>query len=230
MRRTTIITGAALLSACIVSWSDTASAQQPKGESYLASTLPAPSRTFELKLGTGYTQGFGNIAPGRGIPSAAGAGLGLALDADYRIVPAASVGIETQYQQFATNNNNGSYGLAVNVGTTYHFTPQRQGDFWARLGAGYRLLWDVDPFGAVGTTDLYHGITVATVKLGYDVRTSSDIAIAPVLGADLQTFIWKDADRFGTPQWGSFIYAGVQGRFDMMARSRGGVVVTSAGR
>ncbi len=229
MVRTKFVLGAALLGACVVLWPGGASAQEER-KSYLDETLPAPSNTFEAKLGTGYTQGFGNISPGRGIPSSAGAGLGISLDADYRINRFASVGLETQYQQFATNNNDGSYGLALNVGATYHFSPERRADFWGRLGAGYRMLWESDPFGRVGVTDMYHGITVATVKLGYDLRTSSDVAIAPVIGADLQSFIWKDAERFGTPQWGSFIYAGVQGRFDVMPQPHGAVVVTSAGR
>ncbi len=197
---------------------------QETGEAPPRPTLEAPAKTFEVKLATGYTQGFGNLSPGRSIGNAAGAGLAISLDADYRIDKYTSVGLETQYQQFALENNNGSYGLTGTLGATYHATPERRGDFWGRIGTGYRMLWEVDPVTGFGTTNLYHGLTVASVKLGYDFRTSSDIAIAPMVGADLQTFIWKDAERFGTPQWGTFIYAGIQGRFDAMPRSTGAVV------
>lgn len=182
--------------------------------------LPAPSNTFELKMGTGYTQGFGKIAPGRGIPNAAGAGIGASLDADYRIDPSLSIGVATQYQQFTPQNGKGSFGVAFDIGATYHFSPEKRGDFWGRFGAGYRMLWDVHPAGDLGITDVYHGITLATLKLGYDFRATSDIAIAPVVGADLQSFLFKDADAFVSPQWGTFVYAGVQGRFDPLMKER----------
>jgi hypothetical protein len=58
---------------------------QERSESYLAQHLRAPSDAFELKVGTGYTQGFGNIAPGRAMGDVAGAGIGVSVDVDYRL-------------------------------------------------------------------------------------------------------------------------------------------------
>jgi hypothetical protein len=225
MRSTKTVFGCALLGACILGFAPSADAQE-QGTG-LRQPLPAPSNSFELRFGTGYTQGFGNIQPGDSINSVAGAGIGLGIDLDYRIDPRMSAGLESQYQEFATRNNGGSRGLALNVGVTAHGSPDRAGDPWLRLGTGYRMLWDVHPNGALGTTIMYHGIDVATLKVGYDFRPSADVAIAPVVGADLQTFIWRDAATLSPAQVGTFIYAGIQGRFDTNVPSSGGTTVSS---
>lgn len=176
--------------------------------------MPAPTNAFELKLGTGYTQGFGNISPNRSISDASGAGIGFSADLDWRIDPMVSAGVETQYQEFAAPNSTGSRGLAANVGATFHALPTMRGDPWLRLGTGYRLLWEVGPNSAPSNTNMFHGFDLVTAKVGYDFRASPDVAVAPVIGADLQTFIWENANTLGSAQLGTFIYAGLQGRFD----------------
>jgi peptidoglycan-associated lipoprotein len=111
---------------------------------------------------------------------------------------------------------------------TYHFDPVLRGDPWLRLGTGYRMLWENDPVGsAAGTSVMRHGFEALALKIGYDVRVSEDVAIAPVIGADLDVFLWQDSSVGGgqalsTAQVGSFVYAGLQGRFDM-GGTRGGV-------
>jgi hypothetical protein len=195
-------------------WSASAGAQEEEEEEQPAQApLPAPSNTFELKLGTGYTQGVGKISPGRTIPSVAGAGVGLSLDLDYRINPLASVGVETQYQEFSREGNLASRGVATNVGATVHVSPNSREEPWFRIGTGYRLLWDVNPFAAPNDSFMYHGFDLLTAKVGYDFRRAPGLALAPVIGADLQTFLWTN----GTPlpaQFGTFFYVGVQGRID----------------
>ncbi len=227
MRSTRIVVGAAAFGACALWWAPSASAQEQQ-EAYVKQVVPAPSNSFELKFGAGYTQGFGNIAPGSSILSVAGAGIGVSADFDYRIDPALSFGLESQYQEFTTENNSGSRGLDLNLGVTYHVSPEQRGDPFLRLGTGYRMLWDVDHIGAPNSTSMYHGFDIVTLKLGYDIRTSSDVAFAPIIGADLQTFVWKDASALSTAQVGTFIYAGIQGRFDTATPSSSGVTVTSA--
>jgi hypothetical protein len=227
MHNAKVLWATAFLAVGFVSWTTSASAQE-KAPSYLNETLPAPSRSFELKLGTGYTQGIGNVAPNQSILSVGGAGIGLSVDADYRIQPAVSVGLESQYQEFTTENNGGTRGVALNIGATYHVTPHKRGDFWGRLGAGYRMLWDVHPEFDVRTTNMYHGVTLATLKLGYDVRTSADVALSPVVGADLQTFIWRDATQLSTVQLGTFIYAGLQARFNTGMPPSGGPAISAS--
>lgn len=226
MKLTRIVSGAAMLCACVAAQAGDANAQENR-TSYLDTSMVAPSKTFELKLSSGYTQGFGNLASGRTIGDVAGAGIGVNLDADYRISPSASIGLESQFQEYSPHEASASNGLALNVGATYHAAPGSRGDPWVRVGTGYRLLWEIDPRNAVGTSNAYHGFTVATLKLGYDIRVAEEIAVAPIVAADLQTFLWKDADRYSSPTWSAFVYGGVQGRFDVMPGATGGAVVAA---
>jgi hypothetical protein len=210
-RRTIALTTSALLAVSALAWGAPAIAQEAP---WRYQPLPAPSNAFELKLGIGYTQGLGSLAPGQNIADVAGAGLGASMDLDYRMTPWESIGVEAQYQEFTTENNSGSRGLAANIGVTLHARPDSRGDPFLRIGAGYRLLWDVHPTSAPNTTNLFQGFTAITGKIGYDFRATRDIAIAPVIGADLQTFIWENSTTLVTTQLGTFLYAGLQGRFD----------------
>jgi hypothetical protein len=239
MRETIAVFGAALVGASALTWGGVAHAQQAAPffagqndasepglthpdvgygmEDYYKRGLPAPTQAFELKLGTGYTQGFGMIAPNVGIPSVAGAGIGANVDLDYRMTPHTSFGVAGQYQQFTAENNAASRGAMGNIGFTFHGAPMQRADPWLRLAAGYRLLWSVNPVNG-GPTVLVHGFELAALNLGYDVRLSEGVAIAPMIGADLNLFVWERADgitrALSTAQVGTFVFAGLQGRFD----------------
>lgn len=209
----------------------TAGAQE-HNESYLAQHVRAPSDALELKLGTGYTQGFGTIAPGRGLGDVAGSGIGVSADVDYRVAPTWSFGVEGQYQEFTSEQNSSARGAALNLGATYHFQPIVRGDPWLRLGAGYRWLWENDPTNATGISVVRHGFDLLTAKIGYDIRVSEDVALAPVIGADLTTFVWETPSNgtehaMSSAEVATFVYAGLQGRFDI-GGSRGGVQVAAA--
>lgn len=230
MRRYIVILGGGLV--CSSAISSAARAQET--ETYLSEHLGAPSNALELKVGDGYTQGFGNLAPGRGLPSVLGAGNGVNADLDYRLTPEWSIGVEGEYQSFTPEQNDKVQGAALNFGATYHFSPVLRGDPWLRIGTGYRWLWEYDPLGLSGLWVDRHGIDAATAKLGYDVRVSEDLAIAPVIGADVTTFIWEQASNDGThalpsAQVASFIYAGLQGRFDIGGSRQGGEIAQNAG-
>ncbi len=97
--------------------------------------------------------------------------------------------------------------------------PGLVGDPWLRLGTGYRMVWDVNPVGAPNTTNMFNGFDLVTGKVGYDFRVSPNVAFAPVVGADLQTFVWRDATPLSRAQVGTFIYAGLQARFDTSSSS-----------
>ena len=215
-----------------------ASAQE-SGKNYRTGRLDAPSQAFELRVGTGYTQGFGNIAPSRSIPDVAGAGIGASADLDYRMNPHWSVGVEAQYQELTSEQNLSARGLAANIGATYHFAPMFRGDPWLRLGTGYRILWDNNVQGTSGAVTqgvsyVRHGFELGAGQLGYDIRLSEGVAIAPVVGADINLFVWEDPSnasnqRLSSAQVGTFIYAGLQGRFDVGgSTSAGPVAVTGA--
>jgi hypothetical protein len=209
--------GSALLGLCGVMALESNAAAQ---ESYFRSAVPAPTKAFELQMSAGYTQGFGNIVPGHAIDDVAGAGLGITAALGYRFTPHVSLDVEGQYQAFISENFGTSQGLDVNVGATLHGAPHRRGDPWLRLATGYRWLWlsnatpGIIGVRAVGDTVSFSGWDVINARIGYDIRSSGGVAWAPFVGANLQTFIWANTVALPTMQWGTFVYVGLQARFD----------------
>jgi hypothetical protein len=190
-------------------------------ETYLRGPVPAPSRAFELQLSAGYTQGFGNIFPDHAIGDVAGAGLGITASVGYRYTPHISFEIEGQYQAYSSENFGTSQGVDTNVGVTLHGAPYRRGDPWLRLSTGYRWIWLSNALpGPFVSGDNFNdnvsfsGWDVINARIGYDVRSSGGVAWAPFVGANLQTFLWVNSTALSTVQWGTFLYAGLQARFD----------------
>jgi len=205
---------------------------QENTESYLAQHVRAPSQALELKIMTGYSQGFGNLTPSRSVADASGAGIGVSGDIDYRLSHRWSIGAEAQYQELTPNQNESARSFAANAGVTYHLDPMLRGDPWARLGTGYRIFYDNDPTGEPNSPWRRHGFDILTAKIGYDVRVSEDVAIAPVVGADLNLFAWEFPSNgpgqiMSSPQVATFLYAGIQGRFDI-GGERSGLVAKAA--
>jgi hypothetical protein len=242
MRETIAVFGAALLGASAVTWGGVAHAQQiapffasqddPSApglshpdvgygmEEGYRRPLAAPTQAFELRLAGGYTQGFGNFTPNLGLPSVAGAGVAGNLDLAYRMTPHASVGVSGQYAEFTSEQNTAARGAVGNIGITYHGAPYQRADPWLRFGVGYRLLWSVHQFEnlAEGPTVLVHGFELGALNLGYDFRLSEGVAIAPMIGADLNLFVWDRvagvSHALSSAQVGTFVFAGIQARFD----------------
>lgn len=243
MRETIAVFSATLLGASALTWGGVAHAQQiapffspgdetaaygashpdvgmerPERKAYMA----APTNAFELKLAGIYSQGFGNFSPGLGMPSVAGAGVGGNLDLDYRMSPHASFGVQGQYVQFTSENNAAARSVVGNLGVTYHGAPFTRADPWLRFGAGYRLQWSVHPTlpdGLEGPTVLVHGFELGNLLLGYDLRLSEGVAVSPMIGADLNLFIWDHISNgpsgtLASAQVATFVFAGIQGRFD----------------
>jgi hypothetical protein len=211
------IAAATLMGGCLFAWSSEGRAQEA---SYFNQPVAAPTNAFELKVGTGYTQGFGMLTPSQRIGEVATAGIGVNLDADYRIDPRWSVGLQGEYQEFQNNRavNYAARGLAANVGFTYHGSPYVHGDPWLRLATGYRGLWNVSAPGGPPST-LVHGFEIAKATIGYDVRLSPAVAIAPLIGADVNAFLSQNQNgvntRLSSTQIGTYVFAGLQGRFDV---------------
>jgi hypothetical protein len=233
--RCRLLVEAAMVAALDTAYCATGSAREPADVSSLAQPLAAPGDALELKVGTGYTQGFGNVAPGRPMADVGGAGLGVSADIDFRLTPWLSLGFEGQYQQFESEQNSAARGTALDFAATYHFQPVTRGDAWVRLGSGYRWLWENDPRGVTGlpeATGLWAeriGLDLLTAKIGYDLRASQDAAFGPLLGAGLTTFVWEQYSTgrmhlLSPVQVASFIFAGVEARFDI-GGSRGGLDV-----
>jgi hypothetical protein len=217
MRQNVSLVGALLSTAGIAATSTAPAQEAPYEAPYVEQGLAAPTNAFELKINTGYTQGWGNIAPNRSVNDVAGAGLGIDLDADYRADPHWSIGLQGEYQEFAANRAAAARGFAGNIGGTYHVAPMVRGDPWFRLGTGYRGLWEVNPI--LAPTTFLHGFELGKLTIGYDLRVSREVALAPQIGADVNLFVWRNVNNINTQlssaQVGSFIFAGLQGRFDM---------------
>jgi peptidoglycan-associated lipoprotein len=196
----------------------------PVAEKAEARPLEAPVNAFEVVVGTGYTQGFGSLQQGVNLQDVITPGLGIDMEVAYRLDPRWSIGIAGQYQEFVAQRANSARGLTGALAATYHMMPYGQGDPFLTFGTGYRLLWENYP---VGTPSLLtHGFEVAKVVFGVDLRASRDVAIAPMVGAAVDVFLWQSVDNgastaIANPTGGVYLFAGLQGRFDMTSTHEG---------
>jgi outer membrane protein W len=184
-------------------------------------TVRAPSNAFEIQVNTGYAQGFGPAVPARGTTpgvvldrAGMGAGLGLA----YRATPNSSVGLAGSYTMQDTARGAQLRGATASVDATYHASPYQRLDPYLSIGTGYRMAWD-SPNANVAAS-LTHGFELARAAVGVDVRINKDIAIAPMIGGDVNMFLWRNApgqstQRIQNPKINAFLFAGVSGRFDL---------------
>jgi hypothetical protein len=200
--------------------------------SYWQRSIGAPMKAFELSVTTGYSQGFGKAGGEQQIGDIAGPGIGVGVGLAYRASPRFSFGLSGAFQELMPVEDSvraQARGLAYSLDMTYHLTPFDRVDVWASLGTGYRMLWDIgerdETMGtvrqaAVERNVLRHGFEIAKVQLGFDVRASRNVGIGPVIGADVTTFLWSDAPGRDTGAMmadrgvSTFIYGGLQGRFD----------------
>ena len=180
--------------------------------------LGAPRRPLEFTFGNAYMQGFGRVASTRIVDRIAGAGFDLSLSVDARLTSRWSIGLQTGFDGFTREQNSSAGGLSATLGATYSLLPALAGNPWLRFGAGYRRLWEDDPPGAQGVSVNRHALEVASLQLGCDVRLVEGIAIAPMIGGDLDLFVWED-DSQGSRQavspgaFSGFVLAGLAGRF-----------------
>jgi opacity protein-like surface antigen len=206
----------------------TALAQQQPYEtettpSYMRAPVRAPRNALEIGVNTGYSQGFGKIARGETVGRTADAGFGAGLNLAYRATPGMSIGAVGQFQGFNPDDRLGSdakvRGVTAGVDATFHFAPYERVDPFLSLGSGYRLLWTM-PKGPRNDV-LTHGFELARLNLGLDMRVSPDIAVGPMIGADLDMFVWRNPEgsagnsEIDGRRVSTFIYGGVQGRFDV---------------
>jgi hypothetical protein len=224
-----LVTAAAALAVLLV---PALASAQPAEKTYIEQGVPAPSQALEITVGTGYTQPFGILRKGVGMPSIAHEGVGAEASLGYRADPHFAVSIGGQYQELTANTAAGTRGVAGTLAVAYHIAPQTRTDPFLELGAGYRLFWIVPQASAQAPVALEHGFQLVRGRAGLDLRLSPDIALAPVVGADVTTFLWEDIGGNNTaiasPGVSTFVFAGVLGRFDLGGTKVGQTVVTSA--
>lgn len=222
MRSIAVIGATVLALAASASRSGAAELDRGRAESDTDARQYAPARAFEATIGVGYTQGFGQIARGaaNNINDVANGGSAIDVGLSYRIDPTSSIGASAQYQDLGTGNTHDSSasarGAAFDVNVQLHFAPYRLVDPWLRLGTGYRMLW-LAP--AQTANVMWHGLDLVKVQAGLDYRAGASVAIGPMIGVDLNVFLWHRADggassAIADPRVSTFLYAGFQGRFD----------------
>lgn len=206
MKRTIVIAGVAT---CLAASGLAMAQERTWGEKEVA----APKQAFELDVSTGYTQGFGMLNQGVGMPDVADAGIGVGVGAGYRINPRWSISLQGQYQELNADRGTSARGATGTLAAQYHFRPEQRLDPWAELGAGYRFLWENNALQQ--DTLLTHGIQLVRARVGADIRVSPDVALGPFIGADLNTFLGQEGNTIDNPRLSTFVLAGLQGRFDI---------------
>ena len=215
-----------MLVACLVPLGSAAFAQEAAtaSTSYSPRQQGALNNAFELGVGFGYAQGFGDV--GDNAPSLTDtgrAGFSGELDLGWRIDPNWLVGM---YGTFAwISNGDNAQGAKNNWTTTagvqgnYHFLPGQGVDPWIGLGAGWRGY-----FVRRGSTgdDARHGIDFARVQVGVDIPVANGLAISPFVGATGTIFLTQELagqssfSNISNPKVNVFVNAGIMGRFDLL--------------
>jgi hypothetical protein len=191
---------------------------------FVAERVSAPRNAVELDVSTGYTQGAGMIQSGLSVPDVVRAGIAVGVGAGYRIDPYWKVGIDGEFQEFTAEQGTGARGLRTQVNAAYHFMPYTRLDPFVQLGTGYRFLWQTNA--GTAPTAMLHGLDLARAAVGFDLRVSPDVAFGPVLGADINIFPWQhNSDgtniTLSSPMLNTFVFAGLQGRFDIGGEREG---------
>lgn len=187
--------------------------------------VPGP---LEISVGTGYTRGIG---PAGGmmpeLQHLAGNGGALRLEVGWRIDPRWLVGAYWEGARFAHGHEgtDGMTGGAAGVQAQLHVLPAARLDPWVGLGAGWRGLWLDHGRG----THAMQGLDIARVQVGVDYRVSRGLSVAPTVGVALTELLSEK--RPGATSYmdiedrkvGTFVFAGVTGRMDVLRRARGDV-------
>jgi hypothetical protein len=207
-----------------------ASAQELNGGSshVSVSTAPAPTpRSIEITVATGYMQAFGRIrgASGYGLGDMKDGGLSVDVSVGYRLNPRWHFSVLGEYEDFGggvRDSASDARSLVVTLSAAYHLAPSLRWDPWLELGSGYRVLVETPTTGDVTSS---YGFEIARVMAGVDLRTSNSFAIGPLIGADVSTFVQQeigsgDREAIHDPRLSTFVFAGLQGRFDLATSMR----------
>jgi hypothetical protein len=180
--------------------------------------MEAPTKSLEFGVGFGYNQPFGNIRRALRFRDIAAAGAQAEFDIGYRFNPEFSMSFYATGSRYGASSGVAEgtepWGASAGVQGAYHFRPLRGLDPWVQVGGGWRGYWERFP---VGTTSL-QGLELARAVVGLDVRMTSQIAVSPMIGADLSMFLTESPAGEGTRlipgRLNTFVFAGVGGRFD----------------
>jgi outer membrane protein W len=185
-------------------------------------SLAPATHDVELTIATGYEQAFGKVASGQPkLQDIGEAGGAVQLGAGYRLIPQLTLGVYGSGAMFAradeAEQSTKVYSAAAGVQADWHFLPAgHEFDPWLSLGTGWRGYWATDQ----GTNSM-QGMELAKLQIGLDYRVDESLSLSPVVGVDLSTFFTQStpaAEAFhniSNPDVNTFLFAGVQGRFDI---------------
>jgi hypothetical protein len=211
------------ISSTVVTGVASADEKDQASESKSERSLAPAAHAVELTIATGYEQAFGNVASGQpSFTDIAQAGGAVEASVGYRLMPQLTLGA---YGSGGIFGRGGSVDASTNLYTAtagakadWHFLPSAHDlDPWVSLGTGWRGYW---LNANQGTTSL-QGWEIAKLEVGLDYRVDQAAAIGPVVGIDVSTFFTQSTPSSGgfsnvsNPQANTFVFAGLQGRFDI---------------
>jgi hypothetical protein len=183
----------------------------------------APKNALELTLRQGYGQGFGRGAfENESLGNLGRGGHSVELGIGYRIDPRFMVGFYIEGARFADGvsvpDDATPYSGGFGVQAEYHLLPYSRIDPWVGLGTGLRgYVVDRDDPG----TEVLLGYDIARLRIGADHRLTPSFSLGPVVGASLTRFGGYDSSESTGLQdienrgFSTFVFAGIQGRFDI---------------
>jgi len=198
-------------------------AESVDGRAHFDHPVGPVTSKFELGISTGYSQGVGKLGGGMAnYEDVAGAGGLVEVDLGYRILPRLSLGVYGTFARYQKGDdvagNATVVGGTAGIQAVVHLRPDRSVDPWVSLGTGWKAL-RVDPVNHTSTS--MQGLELARLQVGVDYRISRDVAIAPVIGASLSTFLSQDNEMTDSlteieDKKVNFTgFAGVAGRFGL---------------
>jgi hypothetical protein len=182
----------------------------------------------EIGIGWSVLAGSGAISMSDGARArAAGVGGALELDAGWRALPALTVGawgFGAQLSESAARPSTaGVYTAGAGIQGTWHFRPGAPDyDPWLLVGAGWRGQWL--NFLSDGVT-AEHGLEAVRVQAGVNLRVLPTVALSPVVGGSLSTYLTESAQSgpwraISSSRWDAFVVAGVRATIDIPVVAR----------
>ena len=184
--------------------------------------VDAPSKAFEITVGTGYSQGGGEVGGGLAhLEDISGPGGAFELELGYRINPTWLVGAYgsfSAYDHADLEDGTNVLGATAGIFGAAHLRPNRSVDPWVSLGTGWKGLW-LDP--DRGDTTSLQGFELARLRLGVDYRINKNTSISPEIGGSMDMFVSQDSpmtsgySEINDKKVNFTGFAGVAGRFDI---------------
>lgn len=202
-----------------------AAVAQPAPSDAPKDDMLAPSRALEIGVQAGVTQPFGDITKTRRVADLVDAGFGASFEIGYRATPRWTFSAWGHFHESSADDsfvsNVALRGAAAGLSATYHAVAFQSADAFLSFGSGYRMLWIV-PEGEENR--VLHGVDIARVAAGIEFRVTPRVSFGPVVGADLDVLLWDDpgsisfSEPLSDPRALTFLFAGVDGRFDLGGR------------